>query len=147
MSRHWHLTVSDTQLNCKASTVQHRQCGVTDCGLQGVIKTRGAHLGLAVLGRHVADAHALRGVTPQELHCGQTAVTRTNADQSHLNKHGQLTSVNSSSHQRGAEHLVGGRSGRGRERARHAAKVVTRARRAAWPVSCKTLIAAPRGCG
>lgn len=83
VSRHWHLTVSDTQLNFTASTVQDRQCGVTDCGLRRVIKTRGArvclktHLGLAVLGRHVADAHALRGVTPEELHCGKAAVKRT----------------------------------------------------------------------
>lgn len=107
------------------------------------------HLGLAVLGRHVADAHALRGVTPQELHCGGGGnSSRTdNADQSNSNKHVRLTNVNS--HQSGAEDLAGSRGGGGGDegRPRRGAKVATRARRAARPVSCKALIAAPRGCG
>lgn len=124
MSRHWHLTVSDTHLSFTASTVRHRQSRVADCGLQSGIKTRGVCL---------KTQHDRRSPWP----CcpGPTCSRRTcspwcdstgtplrensshtdNADQSHLNKHGQLTSVNSSTRQRGVEHLVGERGGeRGR---------------------------------
>lgn len=44
VTRHWHLTVSDTQVNSTASTVQNRRCGATDGGSQSVIKTRRARV-------------------------------------------------------------------------------------------------------
>lgn len=77
---------------------------------------------------------------------GENSSRTDNADQSNSNKHIRLTNVNS--HQSGAEDLAGsGRGGRDEGRPRRGAKVATRARRAARPVSCKALIAVPRGCG
>lgn len=35
-----------------------------------------AHLCFAVLGRHVANTHALCGVTPKELHCENVQIKR-----------------------------------------------------------------------
>lgn len=75
---------------------------------------------------------------------GETAAARTTpTDQIQISTYETLTGTK-------AEQRIWrgvGEGGGDEGRPRRGAKVATRARRAARPVSCKALIAAPRGCG